>query len=129
MGSVRAGRHLRQRGQGEWSVRVKAGGEFLGPCDWQLLPAAELPVDGPDLGHVRGQAGAVRHQHPHLLYLGQRPPVEVRRAHVEMLAVHHPELGVQDTRTDQGGEVDVPDLGPSLLQLLRLRAWRRSGLS
>ena len=86
---------------------------------WHALsPPAERPVDLEYLGHVRGQARAVSHQHAQLLHLGEGAPVEVGRPDVEVFPVHQPELGVQHARPHQLVEVQAANLGPELGQVL-----------
>lgn len=45
------------------------------------------------------------------VYLTEGAPVHVGAAHVKMLLVHHPQLGVQDA-TSQSLQVDLSDFCP-----------------
>ena len=67
----------------------------------------EGPVDVPYLGNVLGEAGAVLHQQADLLHLGQGAPVEVGRAHVEVLPVNQPQLHQQCNNNNELTELDT----------------------
>ena len=86
-GGGKMGKQIKMKGQVEDGEKP--------PMKGQVGLPTEGPVDVPYLGNVLGEAGAVLHQQADLLHLGQGAPVEVGRAHVEVLPVNQPQLHQQ----------------------------------